>query len=66
MLARIKSWLGLDFYTSPLDLFLAKLNAPHRHLSKSEQCEIDKHRQLATTRDQPTTPRKKPAHWDAF
>lgn len=66
MLARIKSWLGLDFYTSPLDLFLAKLNAPHRHLNKAEQQEINKHCRIAKARDKPTAPCKKPGHWDAF
>ena len=66
MLARLKSWLGLDFYTSPLDLFLAQLNAPRRHLTKAEQQEVDKHRRLADARDKPIAPRQKPAHWDAF
>lgn len=66
MFSRIKTWLGLDYYTSPLDYFLGQLNRRDRRLSQSEQQEVDKHRALFTARDQPTAAPKKSTLWDAF
>lgn len=63
MFARLKTWLGLDYYVSPLDSFLKKFNDPARKLTASEQREIEKHRRLAKARDQAITPPSQPAAW---
>lgn len=66
MLARLKAWLGLTPYISPLDLFLSKLNKSDRVCTKSEQAEVDKYKQVHKARDCAVPPTQKPAGWKHF
>ncbi len=66
MLTRIKTWLGLIPYISPLDLFLSKLNKSGRKLTKSELAEVTKYRQVHQARDRAVAPQQKPAGWKQF
>ncbi len=66
MLTRLKTWLGLIPYISPLDLFLSKFNKSDRKLTKSEQAEVDKYKTVNQARDKAITPPQKPAGWKHF
>lgn len=52
----IKKLFNLEFYTSALDLFLAKLRHKHPNLTASQRAEKDKYARLAKQRDSETTP----------
>lgn len=63
----IKDFLGLSYYTSHLDEFLAYFNTTHTKLSASQRKEIDKYRRIYHLRDkaqQPSTPKKD--LWEQF
>lgn len=66
MLTRLKTWLGLIPYVSPLDQFLSKLNQSDRKLTTSEQTEVDKHQRVHQARDKAVVPPQKPAGWKHF
>jgi hypothetical protein len=63
----IKKFLGLDYYTSPLDLFLALFRSKHPRASASQQAEIEKYNRIFQLRDGATLPEKRPEKlWDKF
>jgi hypothetical protein len=63
----IKKFLNLEFYTSPLDLFLAKLRKTHPNLSASQRREKDKYADIFHQGDHTHTDAvKKDKLWDKF
>jgi hypothetical protein len=63
----IKKLLNLEFYTSPLDLFLAKLRAKQKTYSKSENAEREKYDRIFKLRDStPEQDTQKARLWDKF
>lgn len=62
----IKELLGLGFYTSQLDQFLAAFRKAHPKLSTSQRKEIDKYQRIATLRDQPIEDIPKKTFWNLF
>lgn len=49
----IKDFLGLSYYTSHLDEFLAYFNTSNTKLSPSQRKEIEKYRRIYNLRDKP-------------
>lgn len=63
----IKKFLGLEYYTSGLDTFLAAFRKEHPKPSASQQAEMKKYDKVFQMRDeavQPTAPSEK--LWDKF
>jgi hypothetical protein len=54
----IKAWLGLSYFTSALDEFLANFDKSHLKLSASQRLEKEKYARIYQLRDQakPATP----------
>lgn len=55
IMINLRDFLGLSYYTSPLDLFLNNLRARRVTLSRSQQQEITKYQQVYTLRDSKRT-----------
>ena len=66
MLNLIKKLLNLNFYTSPLDLFLKKYDEEHPHLSASQRREKEKYQRVYNLRDKPSTSNDRPSFWSQF
>lgn len=63
----IKKFLGLEYYTSPLDLFLDAFRKKHPQPTKSQQAEIEKYDRVFELRDGTTLPAKQhEKFWDKF
>jgi hypothetical protein len=63
----IKKFFGLEFYTSPLDLFLAKFRNKNPQLTASQIKETEKYNRIFELRDGTTLPAKQPDKlWDKF
>lgn len=62
----IKSLLGLDYYTSPLDIFLADFNENHPRLSESQRAEVKKYQRIYQCRDNPCVSDKPETMWEKF
>jgi len=63
----IKKFLGLDFYTSKLDQFLAKLRREQPTMSCSQQTEINKYQRIFQLRDnKKQTSLSKKTFWNEF
>ncbi len=63
----IKKLLNLEFYTSPLDLFLASLRRKQKTFSASERAERDKYARIFRLRDGKPEPKpEKTRLWDKF
>lgn len=58
--------MGLEFYTSPLDEFLAKYEQGHPGLSHSQRKEIDKYARISKLRDDVVSEAKPEIFWDKF
>lgn len=62
----IKEFLGLLYYTSPLDNFLALFDKEHPRLSASQRKEIEKNARIAKLRDDPKYVEHKDSFWEKF
>lgn len=51
----IKTFLGLNYYTSELDEFLTQFNRQHKHLSRSQMQEKEKYARIYQLRDKTET-----------
>lgn len=65
-LTRIKAFLGLTYYTSPLDQFLEKFDQEHPRLSRSQRFEVDKYKLIFEMRDDSNYPLPKKSFWANF
>jgi len=66
MIKKIKAFLGLTYYTSEADLFLASLAHKYHQLTKSQQAEIEKHKRIVDLRDKALSEPSKRSFWDKF
>ena len=66
MLSMIKTFLGLDFYTSELDDFLMDFDKRHPQLSRSQRMELDKYKRVYERRDKPEEPSADKSFWAGF
>ena len=64
MLARLKTWLGLNYYTSEIDQFLDKVGGIRHQVSASQRAEIDKYQQVFQGRDNPQAAKNRPTGRD--
>ena len=62
----LREFLGLGYYTSGLDEFLASYDKNCPQLSASQRQEIEKHKKVFTLRDNPLIPQPKKKFWDNF
>lgn len=62
----IKSLLGLEYYTSELDKFLAEFDAAHPKLSASQCAEIKKYDEVFKRRNDPKYTPHKNSLWEKF
>lgn len=62
----IKEWLGLEYYTSPIDQFLITFDETHPRLSASQRKEIDKYKRIDEMRDNPNYHKPKEKFWNQF
>jgi len=62
----IREFLGLSYYISGLDKFLAEFKKSHKKLSSSQRKEIEKYNRIYALRDQPAPPETKKTLWDKF
>lgn len=62
----IRAWLGLAYYTSPIDQFLTDFDKTHPHLSTSQRKEIDKYKRIYAMRDNPNYTPPKEDFWEHF
>lgn len=62
----IKDFLGLAYYTSELDQFLASFDKEHPALSASQRKEKEKYQHIYQLRDNPERPESEESFWDKF
>lgn len=62
----IREFLGLNYYTSELDDFLAELAKSYPKLSPSQRKEIEKYKRIYALRDQPSPVEQTDTLWDKF
>lgn len=62
----IKSLLGLDYYTSPLDEFLKEFDSKNHKLSASQRKEIKKYSRIYKLRNDKNYSEPKNQFWDKF
>ncbi|OGT38426.1 MAG: hypothetical protein A3F12_02885 [Gammaproteobacteria bacterium RIFCSPHIGHO2_12_FULL_38_14] len=62
----LKTWLGLDFYTSEIDHFLTNFDQKHSKLSESQILEINKYTRIYQLRDHTTQKEQTQSFWDKF
>lgn len=62
----IREFLGLSYYTSGLDDFLAEFDKTHHKMSASQRKEIEKHNRIYNLRDNPAPQEEKDTFWDKF
>jgi len=62
----IKEFLGLAYYTSDLDRFLADFDKTHHKMSASQRKEVEKYNRIFTERDHALSTRKKETFWSLF
>lgn len=62
----IKEFLGLAYYTSDLDKFLAEFDKNHHKMSASQRKEVEKYQRIFASRDQAKSSAPKDTFWDAF
>jgi hypothetical protein len=62
----IREFLGLSYYTSPLDEFLSEFDRNHRKMSTSQRKEIEKYTRINTLRDNASQSEHKDTFWDKF
>lgn len=61
-----KKLLGLEYYVSPTDQFLAQYDQSHHGLSHAQRKEIDKSRKIAKMRDHVEAAAHADKFWDKF
>lgn len=66
MIKKIREFLGLTFFTSHIDQFLAQLNQKYRKLSASQKTEADKYQRIFQMRDTNVADTHKQPMWDKF
>ena len=62
----IKEFLGLAYYTSELDQFLADFDKTHPRASASQHMEIEKYRRILNLRDHASKTSSQKTFWDQF
>ncbi len=62
----IREFLGLGYYISSLDKFLASFRKSHPKLSISQRKEIEKYKRISTLRDTPIEDIPKKQFWNLF
>jgi hypothetical protein len=62
----IREFLGLGYYTSSLDEFLASFRKAHPKLSTSQCKEIEKYKRISILRDNPIEHIPKKQFWNQF
>lgn len=62
----VRKLLGLDFYVSHTDQFLANFDNSHPGHSHSQHKEIEKSGRIAKLRDHAETPVQQNKFWDKF
>ena len=62
----IKEFLGLAYYTSDLDKFLADFDETHHKMSVSQRKEAEKYRKIIAARDHSNSSGTKETFWDLF
>lgn len=63
---KLKEWLGLGYYESPLDQFLKKLDEKNPKLSASQRSEKAKYTRIFALRDNANYPEPKEKFWEKF
>ena len=62
----IKEFLGLTYFTSKLDQFLAAYDKSHPKLSASQRKEVEKYARINQLRDHASQPHHENIFWDKF
>jgi hypothetical protein len=62
----LRTILGLDYFSSPLDLFLEEFDATHPKLSASQRKEVNKYARIYKLRDDPKPLEHKDSLWENF
>lgn len=62
----LKEFLGLGYYTSPLDEFLQDYDKKHNKLAKGQKQEITKYHRIFKLRDTSNTESSDLSFWDKF
>lgn len=62
----IKEFLGLGYYTSKLDEFLAHFYQTHQKMSASQRAEMEKYNRIYKLRDTVTKDNKQKSFWSLF
>jgi hypothetical protein len=65
-MTNIREFLGLAYYTSNLDDFLAEFDKTHHKMSLSQRKEIEKYNRIYGLRDNPAQNEGKETFWDKF
>jgi hypothetical protein len=66
LMAKIRQFLNLTYYSSKLDLFLSAFDQSHPRLSASQRAEKEKYDRIYQLRDHKTKPQPKNTLWDKF
>lgn len=62
----LKKFLGLEFYTSPLDQFLTDFDRTHTQRSRSQCAEESKYKHISSLRDFPQEKKQTEPFWSEF
>ena len=62
----LRSFLGLDYYTSELDQFLKQYDKSHPSLTPAQKFEKDKYRRVYQLRDKADQLPQETSFWDKF
>lgn len=62
----ITTFLGLGYYTSPLDQFLKDFDQAHPNLSAAQQQELDKYKKIYKLRDDASDKKIPSSFWEKF
>lgn len=65
-MTNIREFLGLSYYTSSLDEFLAEFDKSHHKMSGSQRKEVEKYNRISALRDNPSQIETKETIWDKF
>lgn len=62
----IRHFLGLSYYQSELDQFLAEFDKSHPKLSTAQRLEKEKYDRIYAMRDKPAPTQPTPTLWEKF
>ena len=62
----IREFLGLEYYISEIDQFLAELDQLYPKPSASQRAEMKKYARIIELRDNPTSQSLRASTWDKF